>query len=67
VWARRYFKDTEQAIERGEDRLNLYNKGLQSGYNDDAGDPAVMHACLECGQGPDPDKKRQNDLESAES
>jgi hypothetical protein len=22
-WARRYFKDTEQAIERGEDRLNL--------------------------------------------
>jgi DNA polymerase elongation subunit (family B) len=35
---RRYFKDTEQAIERGEDRLNLYNKGLQSGYNDDAGE-----------------------------
>jgi hypothetical protein len=40
-WARRYFKDTEQAIERGEDRLNLY-KGLQSSYHDDAGDPAVM-------------------------
>jgi hypothetical protein len=40
-WARRYFKDTEQAIERGEDRLNPY-KGLQSGYNDDAGE-AVMH------------------------
>jgi hypothetical protein len=62
-WARRYFKDTEQAIECGEDRLNLY-KGLQSGYNDDAGE-AVMHACLKRGQGPDPDKKRQNDLASA--
>jgi hypothetical protein len=49
---------TDQAIERGQDRLNLY-KGLRSGYNDDAGDPAVMHACLKHGQGPDPDKKAE--------
>jgi hypothetical protein len=40
-WARRYLKDTEQAIERGEDSLNLYRR-LQSGYNDDVG-KAVMH------------------------
>jgi NAD(P)-dependent dehydrogenase (short-subunit alcohol dehydrogenase family) len=26
-WATRYFKDTEQAIERGEDRLSLYTRG----------------------------------------
>jgi hypothetical protein len=26
-WARRYFKDTEQAIEWGEDRLNLNTRG----------------------------------------
>jgi hypothetical protein len=40
-WARRYFKDTEQAIERDEDRLNLY-KWPQSGYDDDDADEAVM-------------------------
>jgi hypothetical protein len=63
-WARRCFKDTEQAIERGEDRLNMY-KGLQSGYNDDAGDPAVMlvsNVVRDLIQ-----IKRQNDLASAES
>jgi hypothetical protein len=26
-WATRYFKDMEQAIERGEDRLSLYTRG----------------------------------------
>jgi hypothetical protein len=63
-WARRYFKDTEQAIERGEGRLNLYNKGLQWGYNDDA-DEAVM---LVSNMIRDPIQiKRQNDLASAES
>jgi hypothetical protein len=62
-WARRYFKDMEQAIERGKDRLNLY-KGLQSGYNDDAGDSAVMlvsNVVRDLIQ----IKKRRNDLASA--
>src|SRR5215211_1737693 len=40
-WARRYFKDTEQAIERGEVRLSLY-KRLQSSYNNDDAGEAVM-------------------------
>jgi len=60
-WARRYFKDTEQAIERGKDRLNLYN-GLQPGYNDDAGEAVmlvsnVVRDLIHI--------KRQNDLASA--
>jgi hypothetical protein len=65
LWlARRYFQDTDQAIERGEDRLNLY-RGLQSGYNDDDADEAVM---LVSNMVRDPIQiKRQNDLASAES
>jgi hypothetical protein len=62
-WARRYFKDTEQAIERGEDRLNLY-KRVQSGYNDDAGEAVMLvsNVLTDLIQ-----IKRQNDLASAES
>jgi hypothetical protein len=54
---------TEQAIERGEDRLNLY-KGLQSGYNDDAGETVMLasNVVRDLVQ-----IKRQNDLASAGS
>jgi hypothetical protein len=54
---------TEQAIERGEDRLNLY-KGLQSGYNDDAGEAVMLasNVVRDLVQ-----IKRQNDLASTGS